>query len=129
MFHITHSAQLQLAGVEFQNLVDTSTIPGSVLATYSCFTQNSPPTTLSWTKNGVPLTIDNIHYRTIQVVTNRLTSSYKNILLVYDITALLGNPTFTCNIRTNDGQHVSGDIQEGLTGGLPSYTLSITPLT
>ena len=61
----------------------------------------------------------------IQVVTDRLSSSYDNILLVYDITALLGNSIYNCSIGSND-QYVYGVIDEGLTGIYILYTYYIT---
>ena len=51
----------------------------------------------------------------MQMVTNRVTSTFKNVLLVYDIRELLGNPVYDCYINSGRGS-VTGDISGGLTG-------------
>lgn len=100
---------------EFRDFTGSLIRRGSAFATYTCFTKNSPPTYVSWTRDNVSLVIDDIHYGTMQVVTNQYSSSYKNILLVYDITEMLGNSTYRCLI-SNAGGNISGYIQGGNTG-------------
>ena len=94
---------------------DNATMSGSVVATYTCETRGFPPTWLSWTRNGELLTIDDTRYSTMQIVTNRAGSYFDNVLLVYDITELLGDPVYQCNVSSRFGS-VVGDIQERVSG-------------
>ena len=100
---------------EFLDLTSSSNTQSPLLATYTCFTDTYPPTSVSWSRNNVPVNVDGIHYNTIQVVTNRRSSAYKNVFQVYDVTEVLGNPRFTCSM-TNSGGTVSHSIQEGVAG-------------
>ena len=100
---------------EFLDLTSSSNTQSPLLATYTCFTDTYPPTSVSWSRNNEPVNVDGIHYNTIQVVTNRRSSAYKNVLQVYDVTEVLGNPRFTCSM-TNSGGTVSHSNQEGVTG-------------
>ena len=80
-----------------------------------CETEGFPPTSVSWERNNVPLFIDGIRYSTEQIVTNRSTSSYKNILQVHHIIDLLGDPVFRCTISSDYG-FVSGVFYDSFTG-------------
>ena len=93
------------------NMVTT----GGVVAEYTCETQGFPPTWLSWKRNGELVIVDDIHYSIKQIVTDRMNSSFKNSLMVYDIKELLGEPVYQCNVTSHFGS-VIGDINEGLTG-------------
>ena len=60
----------------------------------------SPATTVSWMKDGQPLTTDGSSYYTLtQTVTDRTTSTYSNVLTVREGTAVAG--TYNCTV-TND---------------------------
>ena len=109
--------QPHLVQQEFQDLTDSSTSSGSVVASYTCSTRNYPPTTVTWLRNGDPLVIDNEYYSTTQVITDRVSSSYKSVLLVHKVTEVFGNPppTYACSISTAGG-NVVGYIDRGITG-------------
>ena len=112
---ISTLAQPYLVHKEFYHFNGSLVPPGPVLAAYTCYTTGSPPTTVSWIRNNAPLIIDDIRYSTMQIVINRSNSSYKNVLLVYNLTDILGDPVFRCSVH-NAGGSTFGDIREGLTG-------------
>ena len=68
--------------------------------TLTCVSAVSPATTVSWMKDGQPLTTDGSSYYTLtQTVTDRTTSTYSNVLTVSEGTAVAG--TYNCTV-TND---------------------------
>ena len=104
---------------------DNATMSGSVVATYTCETQGFPPTWLSWRRNGELLIIDDTRYSTMQIVTDHAGSYFDNVLLVYDIMELLGDPVYQCNVSSHFGS-VVGDIRESLSGMNIIYACIIT---
>ena len=70
--------------------------------TLTCTSTYSPATTVTWMKDGDTLTIDGVKYKTYQTVTNRRTSTYKNILVVDGaIEHITG--TYTCQVTNRLG--------------------------
>ena len=68
--------------------------------TLTCVSTVSPATTVSWMKDGQPLTTDGSSYYTLtQTVTDRNTSTYSNVLTVSNGTGVAG--TYNCTV-TND---------------------------
>ena len=68
--------------------------------TLTCVSTVSPATTVSWMKDGQPLTTDGSSYFTLtQTVTDRTTSTYSNVLTVSEGTGVAG--TYNCTV-TND---------------------------
>ena len=67
----------------------------------SCTSTGGPPTTVTWRKNGQPLTIDGTTYQQSQRVVNASIATYENILISVNISNFVGR--FTCtvsNVRT-----------------------------
>ena len=95
---------------------DMSNTQGSVLGTLECLTQNSPPTTVTWLRDGVAVHIDGVGYEMMQIVTERrYYSRYKNILFIRNAADLAGNHTYTCNVSNSAGSS-SQIISTTLTG-------------
>ena len=73
-------------------------------STLNCTTTGSPATTVTWTRDGQPLTIDGHTYNMVQRVTNRAAATYDNVLIVSG--PVLGS-TFTCTVRNMLGSDTS----------------------
>ena len=50
--------------------------------TLTCISTGSPPTVVSWMKDGENITIDGHHFSLSQTITDRVNSTYNNILTV-----------------------------------------------
>ena len=80
-----------------------------------CNTSGFPPTSVMWKKDNYSVNGDTNAYQAFQRVVNRATSSYSNILIIFDAVDILGNITYTCSIKSPIGK-VSRDIQVTNTG-------------
>ena len=71
--------------------------------TLTCVSTGSPATTVTWEKDGVPLSIDGSTYQLTQTVTDRTTSTYSNVLTVSETapTGIAG--IYTCNVSNQIG--------------------------
>ena len=87
----------------------------TALAQIECYTTRSPATNVTWMRNGEVLTIDGVKYDAMQIVTDRIHSSYRNILLVNDVLSIVGNLIFSCNISNINGS-TSLSIPTNITG-------------
>ena len=68
--------------------------------TVVCVSTGSPATTVSWMKDGQPLiTDDSTDYTLTQTITDRVSSTYSNVLTVSEGVSVAG--TYTCTV-TND---------------------------
>ena len=48
----------------------------------TCTTSGSPPTSVTWTRNGVPVSKDENVYKTIQILVDRNETIYENLLVI-----------------------------------------------
>jgi len=71
--------------------------------TLTCVSTGSPATTVSWGKDGVPLSIDGSTYQLTQTITDRVSSTYSNVLTVSETapTGIAG--TYTCTVSNDLG--------------------------
>ena len=77
--------------------------------TLNCTTSGSPPTTVTWLKDGSTLTNDET-FQTTQILRNGTTSTYDNLLMVVSgPIGVIG--TYVCRV-SND---ISPDTQESTT--------------
>ena len=71
-----------------------------VLGALDCLTQNSPPTNVTWTKDGSTIR----WMEMMQMVTERQSySRYRNTLLIKDAAELAGNHSFCCRVSNAAG--------------------------
>ena len=70
----------------------------------TCTTTGSPATTVTWTRDGQPVTIDGRTYNMVQTVINRASATYENVLTVSEPAS--GN-TFTCTVANALGSDTS----------------------
>ena len=77
--------------------------------TLICVSTGSPPTTVSWMKDGVSLYIDRSTYQLAQTVTDRFSSTYSNVLTVSETAPNGIAGTYTCTI-SNDLGTDSSDV-------------------
>ena len=87
----------------------------NLLGTIICSTYNSPPTNVTWKRDGVTVPLDGDRYEMAQTVTNRGSSYYDSVLLVRDAVGLAGNHIYTCNISNYAGS-TSKNISTNMTG-------------
>lgn len=59
--------------------------------------------------------VDGDRYEMIQIVTNRYSSQYQNILMISDVLGLVGNFTYTCYISNMAGRE-SRNIHTSVAG-------------
>ena len=76
-----------------------------VLGTVECLTQNSPPTNVTWLRDGVAVVVDGEGYEMIQIVTERWSyfSGYNNTLIIRNAADLAGDHSYCCSISNSAG--------------------------
>ena len=81
--------------------------------TLTCVSTGSPATTVSWVKDGVSLSIDGSTYQLTQTITDRVSSTYSNVLTVSETapTGIAG--TYTCTVSNDLGTDSSDVIGVG----------------
>ena len=52
------------------------------LYTLTCTSSGSPPTSVTWTRNGVTITADDDQYKATQQLVNRTETIYNNLLTI-----------------------------------------------
>ena len=81
---------------------DWSSNRTDILGSVECLTQYSPPTTMTWYRDGVEVEVDGKGYEMIQQVTERRSySRYNNTLSIQNAAHLAGNHRYCC-IASND---------------------------
>ena len=80
-------------------------------------THLSPPTNVTWLRDGEPVMVDGYRYEMKSTVTNRYyhESHYRSKLLIRDAIHLAGNHTYTC-IVSNYAGTASSTVETSLTG-------------
>ena len=72
--------------------------------TLTCVSTVSPATTVSWMKDGQPLTVeDSTYYTLTQTVTDRATSTYSNVLTVSEEVPGSVAGTYNCTVSNELG--------------------------
>ena len=108
---------------------DLSIAATSVLGSVECLTQNSPPTTVTWTRDGVVIEMDGVAYEMIQQVIERQSySRYNNTLLIRDAIELAGDHSYCCiasNYAGNSTPECVDTTWSGKFYGLCDLTLSM----
>ena len=75
-----------------------------VLGTVECLTQYSPPTTVTWLRDGVAVEVDGEGYEMIQSVIERQSySRYNNTLIIRNAADLAGDHRYCCSISNSAG--------------------------
>ena len=105
--------------MSYNNLIEDTS--NTALATIQCQTQSYLPTWVVWEKNGVEISIDGQSYETLQMVTNRGHSYFRNILIVKDVVGIVEAPLYTCVVGNSAGNtsrsvRVSISIRISLSG-------------
>ena len=94
----------------------------------------SPATTVTWEKDGVPLSIDGSTYQLTQTVINRTTSTYSNVLTVSEAAPTGVAGTYSCNVSNQIGWDTESVTAVGMSSLynysvealIESETLSVT---
>ena len=68
-------------------------------------TRFSPPTSVTWLRDGTPVTVDGYNYEMEHIVTDRLYQNtyYYNVLFIRDAVGLAGYHTYTCTVTNYAG--------------------------
>ena len=74
-----------------------------VLGTIECLTQYSPPTNVTWLRDGVPVQVDGEGYEMMQIVIDRPNSRYNNTLIIRNAIHLAGDHQYNCTIDNRAG--------------------------
>ena len=97
---------------------DWSETESDLLGTIECLTQNSPPTSVTWLRDGIPVEVDGVGLEMIQTVVERWSySRYNNTLLVRNAAQLAGNHTYNCTVTNAAGTNTNW-VNTTLTGFL-----------
>ena len=74
--------------------------PGSMLSTLTCISTGSPATTVTWMRDGQPLTIDGSTYYLTHTVTRKRSASatYENVLTINAAVSDIYRHTYTCTV-------------------------------
>ena len=91
--------------INFTNILGQDTGDMSTLAVVFCSTQNSPPTDVTWMKDGEVLVLDSVTYWSIHEVTNRANSRYDVKLMIGDVIGIGGVHNYTCAVNNSRGRH------------------------
>ena len=92
----------------------TSLMYDDAARTLTCVSTGSPATTVTWEKDGVPLSNDSCIYQLTQTVTDRTTSTYSNVLTVSEATPTGVAGTYTCTVSNQIGSDTEGFIVVGM---------------
>ena len=115
------TGSLSLNSSDYQDL--TQDVSSTALAIMRCITQASPPTDVTWKRNGVEVDVDGVKYEMMQIVTDRKKSFYYNTLIINVVTEILESPMYTCVI-TNSVGRISHDIPTNISiSGTHTYLI------
>ena len=88
-----------------------------VLGAVVCLSQNSPPTTVRWTRDGSTIEVDGEGYEMMQMVTERQSySRFQNTLLIKNAVDLAGNHRYCCRVSNSAGTSSSECVATIWTG-------------
>ena len=82
----------------------------TLLGTVVCQTSNSPPTNVTWLRDGIPIHMDGEKYELVQTVTDASNSYYNTTLLIKSAVHLAGKHTYSFSVRNyagNTSQRIS----------------------
>ena len=78
-----------------------------------CVSTRSPPTNVTWKKDGHPLSIDGHIYWLTQMITDRATSTYSNVLTVNERAPSGVAGTYSCQVSNQIGSDTEDVIAVG----------------
>ena len=89
--------------ITFKNLLsnDSSEL---TLAEVTCNTKQSPPTNVTWLRDGKKIDTNSTLYQTAVKVVNRTSFCYEVTLVIRDIRSVGGVHTYTCIINNTQGE-------------------------
>ena len=109
--------------IAFSNLLaeNTERDLSSALIEITCNTKISPPTNVTWLRDGKKLNIDGTLYQTVFHVADRIHYLYNTTLVIRDATSIGGIHKYTCivsNTQGTDQMTISTNVT-GTTSELP----------
>ena len=84
------------------SVVDTTSLPTLKLAEFSCVSSGSPPTNITWLRNGQRINKEHGFHTGVRVI-NRYSYIFNNTLSVYNVTGAVGRNIYTCIIKNQVG--------------------------
>ena len=103
-----------ITDIKYTNLINAD---NDTLGMIEFSTSYSPPTEVTWLRDGRSVTVDGYNYEMEHVVTNRYYqyTYYYNVLFIRDAVGLAGYHTYTCTV-TNYAGTTSRTISTGFSG-------------
>ena len=96
---------------------DRTHVSNNVLGSVDCLSQNSPPTTVTWTRDGSTIEVDGQDYEMMQIVLERRSySRFQNTLLIKNAAELAGNHRYCCRVSNSAGTSSSQCVATSWTG-------------
>ena len=86
------------------NVVGTTLLPTSKLAEFSCISSGSPPTNITWLRNGQRVNEEHGFHTGVRVL-DRYSYIFNNTLSVYNVTGAVGRNIYTCIIKKIKSEH------------------------
>ena len=88
-----------------------------VLGSVDCLSQNSPPTTVTWTRDGSTIEVDGQNYEMMQIVSEHQSNSrFQNTLLIKNAVHLAGTHRYCCRVSNSAGTSSSQCVSTSWTG-------------
>ena len=118
-FYISSLDAPEIESILFSNLHTTYSDPNSnlALAEVTCNTKFSPPTNVTWLRDGKKLNIDGTLYHTAVRVADRINYLYNTTLVIHDAANIGGIHNYTCIVSNTQGKdqmttttNISGNI-------------------
>lgn len=96
----------EITSISFRNLLTSRIDPNSrmALAEVMCNTRISPPTKITWLRDGKRIHIDGTLYQTVVRVTDRRYYRYNTILVIHDAANVGGVHNYTCIVSNTQGR-------------------------
>ena len=96
---------------------DRTRAGGDVLGSVDCLSQNSPPTTVTWTRDGSTIEVDGQDYEMVQTVLERQSySRFQNTLHIKNAIHLAGNHRYCCRVSNSAGTRSFQCVSTSWTG-------------
>ena len=94
------------------------------MAQLACLSVDTPPTHVTWFRNGEEIENDGLMYYSVQIVTDRFNSHYKTVLVVKQVINIIGELHFSC-VLSNFGGNTSFAIPTNISGTVYTYGFGV----
>ena len=119
IFYISSIGAPEIESTSFNSQLTTHIDPNSSLALVevTCNTKFSPPTDVTWLRDGKKLNIDGTLYQTAVRVADRINYLYNTTLVIHDAANIGGIHNYTCIVSNTQGRDLM-TITTNISGNL-----------